>query len=309
VWRKHKIAWYVFVLLSNTFYCSCTSINSRSVIEKLKNEHFLLQTGELSFEIDPNLGARIISARIGEDELLLQERKDLLNWGSTFWIAPQSMWNWPPPEALHLGKYEAEIVKDKLVLKSEVDQQFGFRVVKTILITDDNSLDILYQIINESDSVQQIGPWEVTVVPAIGAKVFFPTSNNPEGTNSNIKFPESNGISWFDYIPEELQEWHKIFRNPSDGWLAHINKNNTLFVKKFDVISPDEIAPGQGNVEVYISKKSEYIELENHGRYTMLNPGESLKYRVKWYIKKIDHEDFLGTPSCDLIDCVTKMFQ
>jgi len=291
---------FLFIAMING---TCISVNNAHIIQ-LQNGHYLLRSGNLAIEVDPGLGARIISAKLDDDELLLQKRDGLLNWGSTFWLGPQSLWNWPPPEAIQLGKYAAEIQEGKLLLTSDIEQQFGYRVVKKLSLNDGNSLNIEYQIINETDSAQQIGPWEITVVPAEGAMVFFPTGAIPDATNSTIEFNEKDGVARFEYNEQELQEVQKIFRNPSEGWLAHINKSNTLLVKKFDVIPPLELAPGPGNVEVYISKKSKYIELENHGKYTLLEPGELLEYEVKWFITKLP-EEF----SKELIEHVRTMIQ
>ena len=58
------------------------------MIEHLQNGHFIIRHDKFLFEIDPDLGARIISAKINDSELLLQERDSLVNWASTFWLAP-----------------------------------------------------------------------------------------------------------------------------------------------------------------------------------------------------------------------------
>ena len=270
------------------FLISCSKMNSNTVIEKLQNGHYSIKHDNIALEIDPDLGARVISAKINEDELLLQERDSLLNWGSTFWLSPQSAWNWPPPQAIHLGNYQSRIEGDRLLLTSKVDAKFGISASKEFHYNEKKKcLEIQYKIVNETDSVQHYGPWEITVVPAEGAKVFFPMGEEPEGTKGNIEFENNNGIAWFKYEHKRMEVWHKIFNNPAEGWLAHINKERTLFIKSFELISPKDIAPAQGNVEVYISKKFKYIELENHGKYTILPPGESLSYKVNWYISKL----------------------
>ena len=278
----------IVILLLTFFTILCSFYEMESTVKKLANRHYLIRHENISIEIDPYLGARIISAKIDNEELLLQERDSLLNWGSTFWIAPQSLWKWPPPEAIQYGSYDTAIHDDTLILTSEIDQKFGFRVCKRLHFNiSNNSLEICYEIINETDSSKWIGPWEVTVIPSGGAKVFYPSGKEVPGTRSNIQFDEFSGIAWYEYKREEVEDWHKIFRIPQKGWLGHVNKNRTLFIKTFSLVQPKYLALGHGNIEVYISKKSEYIELENHGVYEVLQPGEKLVYNVKWYIGKL----------------------
>lgn len=275
------------------------------MIKPLSDGRISVQDEELSFIIDPDLGARIVSAKIKDQELLLQERKGLLNWGSTFWFAPQSLWNWPPPEAIHRGNYQWEIRRDKLILQSGIDPDFGFRVTKEFRLDSENSgLEITYRMKNEGDSARQLGPWEVTVVPADGLTVFFALGEEPAETNSNLPFEDTGGIGWFRYEHEKMDEWHKSFNNAQEGWIAAIDQHRNIFIKSFDVIPPDQIAPKQGNVEVYVSKEFKYIELENHGAFKLLQPGESADYLVKWHIHPLPDSISIEKPTPALLQFV-----
>jgi hypothetical protein len=283
------------------FLVSCTTMKQKDGIEQLPNGHFLLKYDHISIEIDPDLGGRIISAKLHDQELLLQEREDLVNWGSTFWLAPQKLWNWPPPAAIHLGSYTSKMHGDSLELTSEIDEQFACRVSKTFHFNEErNCLEIEYRIINEADTTLEIGPWEITVVPAKGAKVFFARGQEPAETNSNLVFEDKDSIAWFDYDTAELMDAQKLFDNSREGWLAYVH-GDLLFIKSFEVVPPESLAPGQGNVEVYVSKKFEYIELENHGEYPRIPAGDSYSYNTKWYLREIPSELHSDSYSKELI--------
>jgi len=261
---------------------------SPTVIARLENGLFSINSKNTTFLINPSLGARVVSAKLGNNELLLKEREELVNWGATFWPAPQSDWNWPPPFAFQYGKYVPEIQDDRLILKGEVDPEIGMRVVKTFSFDEiRNCLEVEYQIVNESDSIADVGPWEIVCVPAIGAKVILPLGPVPENANSSLTFENLDGIGWFDYDSAELLPNQKLFVNTPEGWMAHINRQGILFIKTFEVIPTAELTPGQGNAEVYVSKKFDYIELENHGKFAHLKPHESLQYKVCWYITEL----------------------
>ena len=270
---------------------SSNEMNDTLMIQQLADGNYSIKYEDISYLIDPDLGGRIISAKLGESELLLQERDSLVNWGSTFWLAPQKLWNWPPPMAMHQAGYKAKIEGNHLQMISDIDEKFGVRAKKDFHYNRAKKcLEIQYTIINESDATVQYGPWEVTVVPAVGSSVCFALGDEPQGTRSNLAFEDHDGVGWYTYDHEKASAWHKTFNNAKEGWLAHINADRTLFVKKFDVIPSGNIARGQGNVEVYVSKDMRYIELENHGRYTSLEPGASLTYKVSWYLSKLPEE-------------------
>ena len=283
---------YVISCLLFTFYLMSCSPDPKSIsIQPLENGQYSMKCNNISLLIDPKLGARILSARVNDKEILLQQRAQLLNWGSTFWPSPQSRWNWPPPFAIHFGGYNSEIQGDKLVMISDTDPELGLSVRKEFSFHENGKfLRIIYEMKNETDSVVHVGPWEITCVPAIGAKVFFNLGPVPENAASTLEFHEVDGIGWFDFDKDEVSGNLKLFSNTPQGWLGHINQDRVLFVKTFDVIPAGDLPPGQGNVEVYASQRFEYIELENHGKYQRLAPDASLLYEVKWYISILpDH--------------------
>lgn len=289
---------------------SCKSKKQQQMINKTEDGKYSLSRGNLTLIIDPNLGARVISAKFNNHEILLQERDDLVNWGSTLWPAPQSRWNWPPPAAMHIGLYASKIQGNRLVLESETDTTFGLRTIKTFSFDDlESALAIEYQIFNDSDSAQSVGLWEISCVPGSGI-VFFPFGEIPGNTVNNLDLDIVDGIGILKYEPEKFEPWHKVFNNAAEGWLAHVNDDNILFIKSFEKVPSDEIAPGQGNVEVYVSKPLEYIELENHGSYRRIPTGGSHLYKVKWYFRKLPTELSPGDfPSKELISYVKKIIK
>jgi len=274
-----------------TIGMACSPKKQDNSIRLLDNGIYTVRNNVLVFLIDPNLGARVVSATYDGKEVLLQKREKLMNWGATFWPSPQSNWNWPPPYAIQFGPYQGSIQENKLVLQSQTDQKMGLKVKKVFWINEEkNCLEIEYEITNDTDSVLQVGPWEIVCVPAVGAKVFFALGTSPDDVDNTLEFGQKDGIGWFDFDSDNLDANHKLFNNAREGWLGHINQNRVLFIKTFDVIPTDDLPPGQGNVEVYVSKPFEYIELENHGKYETLKPGQSLQYNIQWYLSELPKE-------------------
>ena len=299
----------VWLFLSFFLLLACAH-SPDEMIRKLDDDLFQIKYRNYTFGIDAENGGRIISARLEDTEFLLQDRKGLENWGSTFWPAPQSLWNWPPPKAIFRGKYSSELIDDQLVLESTVDDKYRLKVKKIISFDPQlKALKLEYEIINMSDAELSVGPWEVTCVPLQGAKVFFANGSAPKDTESTLEFEKRDGVAWFDHTDSKLMPMQKLFNNAPEGWLAYINQERNLFVKSFQVIDPEKLAPGQGNIEVYINDKLKYIELENHGTYETLKPGKSLKYKVYWYITKLPDSMKVEEPNDQLLEFVHQMIK
>jgi len=80
-----------------------------------------------------------------------------------------------------------------------------------------------------------------------------------------------------------MVEHQKLFSTASEGWLAY-TFNGLLYIKQFPDTKPENYAPKQGEVEIYVNKEKSYAELENHGEYQFLQPGESLSYKEIWML-------------------------
>ena len=64
--------------------------------------------------------------------------------------------------------------------------------------------------------------------------------------------------------------------------------NGLLCIKKYPDITIVSLTTDQGEVEIFAQENGLYIELENHGPYTTLKPGDALIYDKSWYLQTID---------------------
>ena len=96
-----------------------------------------------------------------------------------------------------------------------------------------------------------------------------------------------------------------MFSTASEGWLAYVYKG-FLFIKQFPDIDPHDYSPQQGEVEVYINKEKSYIELENQGANSMLQPGQTIEYIVNWYLMPIAQTIKVGIGSEQLVSFARK---
>ena len=303
---------YYWVVLLITFTISTQNIfgrqrdNKVSIHEK-RDGIYELKIAGLTMGIDAEHGARILSFRIDNKEILSSKAIHPENYGSTLWLSPQT-WSWPPYPVLDNECYQVEMKKNTIRFTSSDDPISGYRITKTLSADQRNGAVLIkYVITNISDQDKSVAPWEVTRVTAGGIS-FFPIGTAGGFSKSNMVTSDINDLTWFTYKPELVTGHQKMFRNGSEGWLAHVN-NGLIFVKQFPDIGIEQEAPNESEVELYANKDRTYIELENQGPYTTLRPSESVSWTVKWVLRKLPYSIPIEYGNLKLVDYVRMIIQ
>ncbi len=244
-----------------------------------------LRMGPVVMGIDAERGGKILSFKYKDQEIISQSRWPE-SFGSTFWTSPQKEWNWPPVQELDKGRYTVEHDSEgRLILSSGISEKLGFRVVKDISTSySERSFIVRYSIVNESDQTRQVAPWEITRVNNENGLIFFDAPLDGITPSGLMAFKEDKGAVW--YQTDEAPENRKVNAD-GKGWLAYM-ANGLLLVKQFEDLSPEQPAPGEAEVQVYVNRGKTYIELESQGAYTTLKPGERLSWTVRWYLLPVD---------------------
>ncbi len=243
---------------------------------------YTLTQGELRFEVDPRLGGRIASFRLGALDVLAGQDVHPKNWGSTFWTSPQSDWGWPPPAEFDDVEYVASLAEEVLVLEGPKSPGLGFALSKRFSPHSNGKAIVLtYRIQNRSDVPRAVAPWEISRVRAKGL-TFFPMGAVSSGT---LAVEEKDGVIWYLHDPSVLGEpGKKHFADGVGGYLAHV-AGELLFVKCFKDTPPEAQAPGEGEIEVYANDR--YVEVEIQGPVTRLDPGATLSWTVVWQLCRL----------------------
>jgi len=239
-----------------------------------------VKVGDVTMTINPEKGARILSLKYQDQEVISQ-----LRWpeafGSTFWTSPQKEWNWPPVTEIDKGVYEVEEKDGHLVMTSKVSEKMKYRVRKDFSTdAQDGAIVITYSIVNESGETRQVAPWEITRVPNAGV-ISFDAPVEAIWPANLMAFETKNGLAC--YTADEAPENRKINAD-GKGWLRYEN-NGLVLTKKFADLTADQPAPGEAEIQVYVNRGKTYIELESQGAYTTLAPGAELQWTVRWYLQ------------------------
>jgi hypothetical protein len=253
-----------------------------------QNGRFVFSSGDVSLEIDPEVGGRVTAFARGGQNLLTGPEVDPLNYGSTFWTSPQSDWGWPPIPEIDSLAYEIRVDDERLVLTGATSQKLGVSVTKIFAFDGARcSASIEYVVTNRTSVPRTLAPWEVTRVRPNGL-TFFPTGAGEYSYGTvPLSTRDAAGMTWFEYDAATIGADSKFFADGSRGLLFHVTADRSVFIKRFSDTPAEKRAPGQGQIEIYANGLHTYVELENQGPYGVILPSESISYRVEWFLRRL----------------------
>lgn len=271
------------------------------------NGKLVLELGSTYFEVTPGHGARISSLRHGGVELLsltgAANYADAV--GSTFWPSPQS-WPWPPPAEIDSEPYAAQVDDSgALTLVGQVHEGTQLQVTKRFAPDlAREALRLEYAMTNAGSSASNWAPWAITRMPAHGL-AFWPTGGVPFG-ESPLQHQAALGHTWCS--PEQTEGEAKLFADGSGGYLAYATGGNIL-VKQFADTPASAAAPGEAEVELYVNADHSYVEVEHQGAYASIAPGQTVRWQVTWYARRLPPGVVASAGNADLIAFVQKTLQ
>ena len=245
------------------------------------DELFTLKSGDAEMTINIGKGGKILSLKLQDKEVLSQSRWPE-SFGSTFWTSPQKEWNWPPVQEFDKMPYTVEHNgQGRLVISSPVSQRLGLSVGKDFQTdASDGAFVVQYSIKNEGSEPRRVAPWEMTRVVNGDGVIFFDAPVDGIWPAGLMDFKAQYGLAW--YQTDERNENRKVNAD-GKGWLAYCSRG-LLLVKRFDDLTPEQPAPDEAEVQVYVNRGKAHIELESQGAYQLLQPKESLSWTVRWYL-------------------------
>jgi hypothetical protein len=245
----------------------------------------VLELGSTYFEVTPSRGARITSlCHAGVELLSLTGAANYADAvGSTFWPSPQR-WPWPPPAEIDHHEYAAQVDPSGVITANgSANADTNLKVAKRFranLVRD--AIEIEYAMTNTGLAPASWAPWEITRMPAAGL-AFWPTGSAPTGPQPMVS-QAALGHTWCD--PTQTEGEGKLFADGAGGYLAYV-VGDRLLVKQFQDQPVSAAAPGEAEIELYVNPDHSYVEVENQGAYASIAPGETVRWQVVWYARKL----------------------
>jgi len=293
---KKLIIFLYAALISGSIMLSAQNVS------KLDNGKYDVSVGDVHMTVDAAHGGKILSFRLVDNEILSQTRFPN-SFGSTFWTSPQSEWNWPPVPEYDSKAFAAEIKENSLILTGEKSNRFGYRIRKQFTPDpSDNSIAITYTIVNESGETRKVAPWEITRVTNSGIVFFEADEVTPANNMETLPFTFEKGAAWYVLDGDRS---HRKINADGTGWLA-FSDYGLLFVKKFQDLDKTQPAPAEAEIQIYANPGKSFVEIEEQGAYTTLNPGEEVDWTVRWYLIPQPRPD---VPSKSLLNKALKLIK
>ena len=250
---------------------------------------FVLTLDDVRLEVDAARGGRVTALRLGDRNLLSGAEVDAINYGSTLWTSPQSVWGWPPIAEIDSAPYAGSLDGEAIVLRGPVSERLGVSIEKRIEAERARGAFALsYRVVSHAPRPVLVAPWEVTRVQPNGL-TFFTAGPGAYYPPSDLPARDIDGVTWVHHDAAVIAGHQKLYADAGEGWIAHVDAD-ALFVKTFELVPRAAHAPGEAQVEIYASSLHRYVEVEQQGACEALAPGGALEWRVEWRVRRLPEE-------------------
>lgn len=270
--------------------------------------------GDVGLIVAPDIGGRIISLTFQGRELFFVQRehegeafdfsevKDLdqlksmmgfrLWGGDKTWVAPQSDWTRAqPPLELDAGAYAWDVTGDTVEMISPVCRETGLRITRRVRVDKSGEIHLSQCFTNMSSRPVRRGIWNVTQVLR-PFDVYLPIAlaevrgYENEGDSAELKHKLlSEGDGW-TRIPCHDPVHFKFGAVLTQGLtlaLRYEDGDTLALLRRFQV--PKGAAYlHEANAEVYNSPDYDYLEIETHGPFEELAPGQRCQHDQNWLL-------------------------
>ncbi len=238
--------------------------------------------------------------------------------GHIAWVGPQSEWwihqdihtdkrdqktNWPPDPFLIYGDYKIqEQSKNTISLLGPESLYTGLQLTNSYSILDNGKINIHTSAKNIRTENVQWDLWLNTRVAGI-TKCYVPIStkgikkvDSNDKTNTIEHQVINNYFTFNSASPKSNETIHasKAFLTPEKPYIFAFIQDY-MFVIDITIYDKSRVHPEHGMVEIYnemaATPEKSMLELEYHGSYKTLAPGESMEIEEQWELVKYTGEN------------------
>ena len=273
----------------------------------LANGNYQLAAAPLHFEVAP-AGARIVDVHLADGaNLLTGPSTDPVDFGSTFWTSPQSLWLWPPPDSFDTAPFTVSGSDASLSFTGPVNADFGMQIAKRFTAAGGGSVHVEYRITAASGD-GMYAPWEITRVGP-GGLTFYPTGADEPRAGGGFALPPTTsgaGCTWYQHPGSAPGADQKLLADGAGGWLAHVT-GQLVLIKKFADVPLGMAAPHEAEIEIFVDGRGRYVEVEEQGAYQPVQAGQTLSWPVTWIVGALPPGLVASAGSEDLVAYVQSL--
>jgi len=235
--------------------------------------------------------------------------------GHITWVGPQSGWwtqqnldavrrerapGWPPDPWIVLGRFEVEEkTEDRVKMVGPASPVTGLRMMREIELRDDGTVFVRVTAENTRREPVSWDLWSNTrmagrnrcYVPCTKSRVRVEFKTGNMAADRPMPVDGDDGFFTFD-PPRRFEDGvmsyvSKAFIAPKIGLIAGFTSEDVL-LKRAELPGPKDVHPEQSPVEIYqalsADGKRDLLELEMHGPFRTLAPGESMTFEETWQV-------------------------
>ena len=271
----------------------------------------LLRTGEAALRAQPDPPVR-------------PDGDNIPYLGHEVWVGPQADWwrfqkvnaarrkaaaVWPPdPWLAHAPARVLEQSGQRLSLEGAASPVSGVRLLQTFTLGPQrpDTVELAVEMRNVREQPVSRDIWFNTRVPA-RTRVYVPVAVDGSGVRvrsdtgdgyDGLVSSSVGGLFSLELVPPAdglAGRRGKVFIQPRAGWMAGF-ASGQAFLVHFAHEPLERIHPEQGQVELYLDWKpgqadGGLLEMEVHGPYATLAPGEATTAREWWVVRRYDGPD------------------
>ncbi|MBN2713116.1 MAG: DUF4380 domain-containing protein [Planctomycetes bacterium] len=236
-------------------------------------------------------------------------------YGHTIWVGPQAAWwqrqslntklrnkhsQWPPDPCLTFSPYEVtEQTASRIVMQGPASEITGLQISKTVELLDDGRVRHRAEAVNRRDEPVAWDLWSNTRMDGT-CRAYVPVTpddycrynfaDTDIANRRDMPFRIVDGFYTLDPDASLFKDGvttlgAKAFLPCAAGWMAGFTETD-LFIKKSTPVPFKDIHPKQAFAEIYqrldTNPADTILELEMHGKYCHLKPGESMSFEETW---------------------------
>ncbi len=271
----------------------------------VRRQNYRIGFGGYAVEVDPDDGGRIVEFSLYGRSVIVPSSESPEAYASSFWPSPQSAWSWPPPVEFDKLPWTVAVEGKSLKLTSGTSEKLGLSAQQRLTaVPERGALSIEFQITNRSSTPRKVAPWQNTRVRPRGI-TFYP-SLEPTYAQSSLKLKPADGVTWYAHDPSQVKDSLKSYGDGSEGWMAQVDAD-LLFVKVFPDVPRDAQAPEEGEIVIYVHNSGRFVEMEQQGPYTELQPGQSMTWPVQFVLRRIPKNIEIKPYSPQLVELARQM--
>lgn len=219
--------------------------------------------------------------------------------GDKVWIAPQSLWNWPPDPDIDGSPWTATATDNGVIMTSPVSAKYHVQMEREISLGGGGNVRIRNTMINKGTEPVELGVWEVVQVdnPNIVALTAKPTAGMANGyvglqdSTVDNTYQKYDAMKQILFIQRDPAKGRKFGAGSPDGTIeATIGSGNLTYTFAVEApYEPSATYPDSGSaMEVYTNPDpNAYAELELLSPVRKIRPNQRISLAVHWQIKKV----------------------